>query len=219
MPMKILAITSQKGGVGKTTVAINLAVAAAHDGVPTVVFDLDPQSSATAVYDMRVEKDHGDQPMILSIHAARLPQALKSAIADGYELAIIDSPPNVGGEAVHISQAGDLVLIPVQPAGLDLAAIVNSMRVAEAAGVPAAVVLNRCRSAAKGDVRDAQRLIENEYAFRLAPVAIGDRVAFARAPNEGLGVQELEPGSKGANEVRMLWKWVKQELGADRAAA
>ncbi|MEM6898656.1 MAG: ParA family protein [Pseudomonadota bacterium] len=209
--MQILSITSQKGGVGKTTLAMNLAIAAAHDKTPTVVFDLDPQASAAGYHDRRIANGHDDQPKVFSIQAARLPHELKAAMEDGYKLAIIDTPPNVSGNAVHISQAGDLILIPARPTALDLDAIRVSIEIARAAERPAAVVLNVCKPL--GTLKEeARELITSNFEFPVLESDIGDRVAFIHAATEGLGVIENEPGSKAAIEIKALWKWVKAAL-------
>lgn len=209
--MQILSITSQKGGVGKTTLAMNLAIAAAHDKTPTVVFDLDPQASATGYHDRRIANGHDDQPKVFSIQPVRLPQELKAAMDDGYKLAIIDTPPNVSGNAVHISQAGDLILIPAQPSAMDLDAVRVSIEIARAADRPAAVILNECK--AFGSLTtEARELIEGAFEFPVLEQTIGDRVAFIHAATSGQGVIESEPSSKAADEIKAVWKWVKSAL-------
>ncbi|MEL7112057.1 MAG: ParA family protein [Pseudomonadota bacterium] len=209
--MQILGITSQKGGVGKTTLAMNLAVAASGTGTPTIVFDLDPQASAMGYYDRRVSGGGADQPKVVSIQAVRLPQELKSAMEEGYELAIIDTPPNVSGNAVHISQAGDLILIPAQPSALDLDAIQISIDIVKQSGRPGAVILNRCKP--HGTIaEEAQQLIEQRFQFPVVPQIIGDRVAYNYAATSGQGVLESEPSSKAGEEIAALWKWVSKAL-------
>ena len=209
--MQILAITSQKGGVGKTTLAMNLAVAAAATGRPTIIFDLDPQGSAAAYHDSRMANGGNAQPKVSCIQPVRLPHELKAAMSDGYALAIIDTPPNVSGDAVHISQAGDLILIPVKPSAIDLNAIRSTIGIAKQTGRPSAVVLNLCRH--NGSLPyEARDLIENDFEFPVASQTVGDRVAFVHAATTGLSVLESEPESKAANEIRGLWKWIEALL-------
>lgn len=211
--MFILAIAAQKGGVGKTTLAMNLAIVAAFDGLPTVVFDLDPQASASSWHDRRIENTGQDQPKVIATPAKRLPQALKAAQNDGYELAIIDTPPNVGGEAVHICRAADLILVPSQPSALDLDAIQASLDIIKIAERPAAVVLNKTKPTGALTV-DARVLIETAYDFETYPSQVGDRVAFVHAAIEGKGVVETDPESKASVETVLLWKWTKKRLKA-----
>lgn len=209
--MNILAITSQKGGVGKTTLSFNLGVAAAASGVPTIIFDLDPQITATKYHDRRLANGGAEQPKVVSIQAARLPNELKAAMSDGYGLAILDTPPNVTGDTLHISQAGDLILIPVQPSMLDLDAIGSTIEIAKISGRPSAAVLNSCRH--QGSLtEEARNLIEGSLEFPVVPQTIGDRVAFVHAATAGQSVIEYEPEGKAASEIMTLWKWVESSI-------
>ena len=234
--MQILAITSQKGGVGKTTLTMNLAIAAAANGVPTIVFDLDPQASAMSWYDRRVANGHPDQPKVVSIQAVRLPHELKNAISDGYELAIIDTPPNVSGEAVHIAQAGDLILIPVQPSILDLDAVRTSISISKQSDRPAVAVMNGCQHRRKvigqgiveaSTTQESRRLIEEDLEFPVLSQTICDRVDYKYSAIDGLGVIEYEPDGKASEEIISLWKLIhaalkdirKQEQQHDRKEA
>lgn len=222
--MQILSITSQKGGVGKTTLAMNLAVAAAASGTPTIVFDLDPQTSAMKYYDRRIANGGDEQPIVASIQMARLPHELKAAIDDGYELAIVDTPPNVSGNAVHIAQAGDLILIPVEPSAIDLDAIQVSIEIARLSGRPGYAVLNLTDPPYKdkdsGEFKPtqetlmAQTIIEEQFEFPVAPQFIARRKPIKSAAITGQGVLEIDPKGNGTAEIQALWKWVKASLKA-----
>ena len=121
--MKIVAVISQKGGAGKTTLAVSLAVAAEKQDVPTVLIDLDPQSSAKTWHDIRAEKQ---APFVVSAQASRLEDMIEVARANGAELVIIDTAPRTPNAALGAARAADLVLIPCRPAILDLKAIGTS---------------------------------------------------------------------------------------------
>ena len=215
--MQIIAVTSQKGGVGKTTLSMNLAIAAALDGVPTKVFDVDRQASAARYYDRRLENGHSDQPETLSLQIARLPQELRKAKDAGYQLAIIDTPPNVDVDAGHIAKAGDMILIPVKPSSIDLEAVVNSIELVNFAGRPGTVILNTTKPFGTM-TNDARGIVTENFKFPVAPVEIGDRTAFVHAATLGQGVMEYEPSGKAAKEISALWKWVKKELKTIKAA-
>lgn len=224
--MQILSVTSQKGGVGKTTITMNLAIAAASTGVPTVVFDLDPQASAMSWYDRRLANENPDQPKVVSIQPARLPHELKNAISDGYQLAIIDTPPNVSGNAIHIAAAGDVVLIPVQPSIVDLDAVQVSIEIAKGTGRPAAIVLNTCppRRFSGGAnkeaavTEEARRTIEEDLDFPVVPQTICNRADYKNSAVAGLGVIEWDPEGKAADELMSLWDWVKDALDQVKAS-
>ena len=142
---KIVAVESQKGGTGKTTTTLNLAVAAARAGQTAVVIDLDPQASATGWKDTRP----GETPVVVSVAPARLPQALQAARDGGAHLVLIDTAPHAESAALAAAKAADIILIPCRPGILDLRAIGTTADVAKLAGKRAFVVLNA--HAAGGD--------------------------------------------------------------------
>ena len=109
--MKVVAIISQKGGVGKTTIAVHLAVAAVQAGYTVALVDLDPQATAAQWSDWR----GGENPAVVAAPHARLTPTLKEAAESGVDLVIIDSPPAADSAAVAAAKAADLVIIPTPP--------------------------------------------------------------------------------------------------------
>src|SRR3546814_16510962 len=105
--MKIITIAAQKGGAGKTTLAVNLAVAAQAGVINTVLIDLDPQESATAWRERRT----AELPHVEPFSARRLSPWINAADADGFAPALIDIPPSAGHEATAAVLVSDLVLI------------------------------------------------------------------------------------------------------------
>src|SRR5688572_25287650 len=89
--MEILSLIAQKGGTGKTTLALSLAVTAEADGKSTLIIDLDPQASACKWGDRR----HGDAPTIIDAQPSRLAQALEKAEQAGVDFVIIDTPARI----------------------------------------------------------------------------------------------------------------------------
>ena len=136
--MKTISIVSQKGGAGKTTLAIHLAVAASQAGMNTAVIDLDPQASSTKWADRR----QTDLPVVISAHATRLAHVLETARAEGGELVLIDTAPHSDNAALEAARMADIVLIPCRPSILDLEAIANSLDIAKLAHKAATVILN-----------------------------------------------------------------------------
>jgi chromosome partitioning protein len=205
--MKILAIISQKGGVGKTTLATALAVAAEADGKQTAVFDLDPQASASFWKDTR-EKD---SPAIASVPPSRLGHLLKAAAESGCDLAIIDAPPFAKDIAYEAAQHADFILIPTRPAVLDVMAMSKTVELVRHYDKPYAVVLTFCPPSGR-ELSDTEAAIQ-QMGAALCPIKIGQRIAYSRAQQTGLVAQELEPHGKAAEEIAELYKYTCNQVG------
>jgi chromosome partitioning protein len=206
--MKTLAILSQKGGTGKTTLALHLAVAAERMDVPVAVLDLDPQASAAGWKDSRAD----EAPSVISLQPSRLAKALEVASASGAGLAIIDSAPHSADVAIAAAEAADLILIPCRAGILDLRAIATTARIVKLTGKPAFVVLNHTPPRAPRLVEDATEAVK-QHGLEVAPVIIHQRSAFAHALTAGQTAQEYEPEGKAAQEITELFKWLHKLLG------
>jgi chromosome partitioning protein len=205
--MKKLALIAQKGGVGKTTVAVNLAVAAQVSGMRTILFDLDPQESAVVWSDRR----QAEFPHVEFLTERRLPDALAAAAAQGFEFAIIDTPPAAGPQAYTAAQAADLVLIPCRPSLVDLDAIRRTAQLVKSAGVDAFVVFNAAPAGATTLLDDARAIVDGAGLIP-APAVLRERSAFRAAWPLGKGVVETEPRGKAAAEVSELQNWIFAQL-------
>ena len=202
--MKKIALIAQKGGVGKTTVAVNLAVSA---GPKTALFDLDPQESAVIWSDRRkVEVPH-----VEFLTERRLPEGLKAAEQQGFTLAIIDTPPAAGPQAFTAAQAADLVLIPCRPSLVDLDAIRRTAQLIKSAGIAAYVVFNAAPPGATTLLEDARAIVE-ATGLAVAPIILRERSAYRGAWPMGKGVTETEPLGKAAAEIGDLKKWAFEQL-------
>ena len=187
--MLTIALVSQKGGAGKTTLAINLAVASELADHPAVVVDLDPQASATAWGDSR----EAETPVVVSAQAARLAEVLATAREHGAALAIIDSAPHAEAAALAAARAADLVLVPCRASVLDLRAVTASQDIARLAGTPAAAVL--CGIPARGSLAaEAQSALE-AHALPVAPRS-------DRTPRRVRPCDDVRPGRPGARTPR-----------------
>jgi chromosome partitioning protein len=177
--MQIIAILSQKGGTGKTTLALHLAVAAEKDGRSTVVIDLDPQASAAGWKDTRPQ----ETAIVVPAPSARLAQALEAARKGRAALVLIDSAPHSGDDALA-AEAADLILIPCRAAILDLRAIATTARIAKLAGKPTFVVLNAVPPRATHILEDACKAVA-VHELKVAPVSLQQRAAYAHALTVG----------------------------------
>src|SRR3546814_5187277 len=113
--MKVLAILSQKGGVGKTTLATCLAVAAEQAGKVAAIIDLDPQATASFWKDVR----QLDTPAVASIQPVRLPAMLKACEDAGTDLVVIDGAAVARDVAYEAARQADFILIPTKTAVFD----------------------------------------------------------------------------------------------------
>jgi chromosome partitioning protein len=205
--MKIVAVEAGKGGSGKTTTTLNLAVAAGMAGKTVVVIDLDPQASAAGWKDSRP----AETPVVVSVPSIRLPQALQAARDGGADLVLIDTAPHSEGAALAAAKAADLVLIPTRPGILDLRAIGTTADVAKIAGRPVFVVLNAMPPGATRLVEDA-RAAAAVHGLDVAPVVIEQRAALSHSLTAGQTAQEYEPTGKAAQEIGRLYEWLATQL-------
>jgi chromosome partitioning protein len=209
--VKTIAIISQKGGAGKTTVGIHLAVAAERRGMNTALFDLDPQASASSWSDKR----NKPSPAVVSAQAARLPSLLEQAREQLADLVIIDSAPNADSASLAAARAADLILIPCRPAAFDLNAIGTTLNLAAVAGKPAYVMLNAVPPL--GRVGEEARRALQDAGVKVAEPVLHHLVAFSHSVNDGRTAQELDPKSKAAMEIEVLFTWIKKHANVQTA--
>ena len=208
--MRTIAFLAQKGGTGKTTLAVHLAVLACQAGKTTVLVDLDPQRSAGDWWRARADL----WPQLVECDASQLPDVLEAARADNVDLAVIDSAPHSETAAVDAARVADLVLIPTRPSVLDLRAIGASVEIVGAVKSKAAIVLNACpppRGVGEASITHEARQGLADYGLPICPIAMTQRAALAHALIDGRAVTEYDPDSKAAMEIRKLWKWIETE--------
>lgn len=216
----ILALLNQKGGVGKTTLALAIAGEWAMQGRRVILIDADPQGSALDWSEMRAREG---LPRLFSVIGLARDTLHREApaLARDADLVVIDGPPRVAGLMRSALLATDMVLIPVQPSPFDgwasaeMLALISEARIYRPELV-ARFVLNRC---------GARTLLARDTAETLAdhdPPAlasrIGQRIAFAAAAQSGRIVRELDHESAAAREITALVAEVTH-LGNPRSAS
>ena len=204
--MKTIAIASQKGGSGKSTVTIHLAVAAQNSGLEIIVADLDPHSQTAKEWAL---ERSSEQPMVVTAHTKDIKDLQKQAKEEGFDLLIFDCPPFVDDVVREATRLADYTLIPAQPRFADIRTL---PRVIGNVHEPYSVILNACTPGLHGGestkTREARKVLEDAD-IQVAPLHITRREAFADALNDGSAVYEFEPQGKAAREVDILWKWLK----------
>lgn len=206
--MKTIAIVSQKGGAGKTTVALHIAVAADQVGLSVALIDMDPQATAETWAIWRKNEEH---PAVVAAKAPTLVRTLEKAATLGADLVVIDTPPLAQAEAAEAVRAADLILIPCRPAAFDLHAVRMTARMAQTSNKPAFVMFNGGPPNAPHIYSQATELVQ-QIGLAVAPVRLSDRAAYRAATNTGQAAQEIEPNGKAAAETTALWQWLAESL-------
>lgn len=198
-----VAVIGQKGGDGKTTLALSLAVAAAAAGQDVAVIDLDPQANAANWKDRRAGAGN---PAVISAQVSRLKQTLQTAQEYGAQLVLIDTPGRSDSAAIEAARAADLVLIPVRPQIFGLETLEGVRDLLRVAGDPLTyVVVNGIHPQATKSAAAAKTLIETNFGFKVAPMHLCQRGSYAEAPTTGKTAQELDPNGKAAGELQQLY--------------
>jgi hypothetical protein len=168
--MKSIAFLSQKGGSGKTTLAVHTAVAAQEAGERVVLIDTDPQKSASVWSEAR----QSEAPIVATVAAGDLEKVLQAAHQDKMSLAIVDTAP----DAARIARAVDLIVIPCRPTAFDLAAVSNAVEIVRAAKKNAARMPRLCSQPALSVPLRSQR--RAKYSL-----SMGSRCALMTLPTGG----------------------------------
>ena len=209
--MKTVALISQKGGAGKTTLAVHLAAAAAERG-RVLLMDVDPQGSA-----MEWANRRGDKvPDVTATHPATIGKEIERARAEGYDLVILDTAPHADHVALQAARAADMVVVPCRPATFDIAAISATLDLCKLANKHSVVVLNAApiRSKVVDEAADAVR----ERGGTVSPVVIRQRVAFQHCLIDGRTAAEFEPDGAAASEIAELLATLQTEKPANMSA-
>ena len=204
--MQTIAFFSQKGGSGKTTLAVHAAVAAQESGKRVVLIDTDSQKSATTWGVARTTTT----PVVATAAAADLVRVLDAAREEQMTVAIVDTAPHAAPDAARIVRSVDLVVIPCRPSAFDIAAVSGAVDIVKAAGSRAVFVLSACPTRSP-EVAEAREILFSS-GLPIAPAEIMERRAFARAVATGRAVTEFESNGKAANEIRMLWEWLQEQM-------
>lgn len=218
--MSTVAIVGQKGGIGKTTLSIHLAVAATLAGHTTALIDLDPQGYAAGWGDIRENADIPDNasPVVISAHASRLPQVIEKATEHGITFAIIDTPAQLEAPVTAAAKAATLALIPCLPAMFEVRAIEPTIALTENKNAAIHVVFNAVPPRSS-KLLEAKQALKDYYEVACAPCMIGRRIILSHALVDGKTAQEADPASKAATEINTLYKYLEKQLAVAKETA
>jgi len=209
--MRTIAVIARKGGSGKSTVALHLAIAAFLRGRKVLVADTDAQRSAT--HALRGRSQPG--PGLVETSGAKLFALQNGALRGGVETLVIDTPAVVEEEISHAIVAADLCLLIIRPTFFDLAAAIQTGEIVRRLRKPVMAVLNQAPSPRAGVEPPAvKRALEALAMMRLpaAPVILRARASYQSALETGRSVEELDPPADAGLEVADLWSFVDRFL-------
>lgn len=199
----IIGVLNQKGGVGKTTLSVNLAAALSESGERVLLVDADPQGSAI---DWQAAREKDNLFPVVKMDKPTIHKDLPE-LAKNYRHVIIDGPPRVNELARSAILASNLVVIPVQPSPYDVWAADEIVNLISEASVykdnlKSVFTINRkiVNMAIGRDVAEAL----SGYSIPVSRSSICQRVAFAESAAAGLSVIELDPDSPASQEIKIL---------------
>ncbi len=208
MAGRVITIAQQKGGAGKTTLAVNLALTARELGFSVALVDIDPQGSLTRWAQLRPASV---APITVSSVTGWRAAGEIDRLAREHALVVVDSPPHAQTDAKTVIRAAQLVVIPVQPSPLDIWATGPTVELAKAERRRLVLVLNRVPS--RSPIADEMAAAVAELGAELAQAKLGNRAGFAAAMAAGLSIREAAPGTIGAREAAKLTREILSLAG------
>ena len=204
--MRVLALVSQKGGTGKTTLAGHLAVQATSRGDgPVALVDTDPQGSLADWWNER----EAVTPVFAQTSLLRLYEYVNRLREIGIKLLIIDTPPAFTSTIRKVVEVSDLVAVPTRPSPHDLRSVVKTVGFVEALDKPMVFVVNGASSRAH---ITSEAVIALSQHGTLAPSIIHQRSDFASSMIDGRTVMEISGRSRSTAEIAQLWAYLNNRL-------
>lgn len=216
--MQTLTVVSRKGGSGKTTVAVSLALAAQQAGLKVVLADVDPLQSAAEVLRSRPEASS----FLFESTPSKLFILQDACRQHGCDLLVVDTPTAPEADILRAVNVSDFCLAVARPTALDIAAIRQTTALVERTGCPGLLVLNQCPARRDGEEPLQVRQALERLHFSRLPVAaakLRSRAAYQHAFAHSKAVTEWDPGSDAAADVLRLLAEISERMVIGRAAA
>jgi chromosome partitioning protein len=202
MSAQIICVAQQKGGAGKTTLVSNLATAYLAEGKRVALLDTDPQGSLGKWLDVREEARGEDDNLQFATATAYGTSRAIRGLGAGADVILVDTPPKADSDIRQVLRESDLVLIPVSASQADVWATHDILDLADRAGKPTHIILNRTRSG----TRVGEDVAKSVAGLEAKPLkaTLANRVIYAEALGRGLGVMEVKRSGSASDEVRAL---------------
>lgn len=194
--MKTIAIVSRKGGVGKSTLTLNLATIVTK----AIILDTDPQASCADWGDRR----RSTNPPTITVPAGRVRAALQKQAA---KWCFIDTQPSAEASLIEIAQSSDMCIIVLRPGQMELDALGATFAAIRLSKKGAVICINQAHPQANLD--ELVDALQEHYP--VGPI-IRSRADFPASVAEGMGVSEWNPSGKAAMEVHDFWTWLRRKL-------
>ena len=205
--MKTFAFFSHKGGTGKSTLAIHLAVQAYTEGLEVLLVDLDHHSATVAEWaSIRTQ----NQPVVVTASPSDIPELKQQAMEEGFDLLMLDCSPYYNDDTMRISELADITIIPTAPRFAEISSLPKGI---DKVQPPLMVVLNSCTPDNQETVsfKTVQvREILEEHNIPVSHVHVTRLEAFTESLNYGQGVAEYQPDGKASIQVKALLEWLNQ---------
>ena len=211
MLSKVITIAQQKGGTGKTTLAVHLALAfIKYHNHKVAIIDTDPQGSLGKWFMIRSEKNSLNKNLTFKTASLWGAQYESKMLKQDHDIVIIDTPPKIESDARPAIEASDLVLIPVAPSPVDFWATEPIIEIAKRAKKKIVIQINRANPKAKLMSKTHEYI--KSINVKSTDTLIGHRQIFVASMGEGKTVVEKQRKSKAVEEIKSISNQILLEL-------
>jgi len=200
--MRVWTVLSQKGGSGKTTLVLHLAMAAIDAGNAVSIIDLDTQRSAEKWGDLRRRETKKSAPAIVHGLHHDIDRMIEAAQGAENDLVLIDTPPATNNTTLRAGGVADMIIVPTRTSTLDAEALRETLQaLGDAHKLDRTVVVLNAANGDKAMRAEIDRITRNEYGVSLVSPGLKDQAALAVSLGKGKGITEQSRRSKPAAEI------------------